>query len=196
MIGLLLSLFLVVGCKKAEKQKVVYTSRDSNCDYSQFKTYYISDTVGMIDNNDDTLLTDDSYAQGVVLAIKQNMRNRGYLYAHLNENPDFGICVSVSRKANVDMYYSGKSSSAFCNYYFRYGYNYPYYYPFRVYIPNSRSTIIIDIVDTKHAATTEQNTVVWNTVMAGPVSYDLDVNLKDAVNSINKAFEQSPYLKR
>ena len=150
----------------------------------------------MIDNNADTLLSGDDYAQGIILAIKQNMADRGFLYAHLYENPDFGICVSVSRKANVDMYYSGKSTTGFCSYYFSHGYNYPFYYPFRVYIPNSRSTIIVDLVDTKHAAVNNQNTVVWNAIMSGPVSYDIDVNLKDATQSINKAFGQSPYLKR
>jgi hypothetical protein len=196
LIGLLTCIFLFASCKKAEKEKVVYTSRDSETDFSKFRTYYISDTLVMIDNKADTLLTDDSYSQGIVLSIKQNMAQRGFLFAHLHENPDFGICVSVSRKANVDMYYSGKNSTSFYDYYFRYGYNYPYYYPFRVYIPNSRSTIIIDMVDIKHAAAINQNTVVWNAIMSGPVSYDVEVNLKDAAQSINKAFLQSSYLKR
>ncbi|MBN9299483.1 MAG: DUF4136 domain-containing protein [Filimonas sp.] len=175
---------------------VVVTSKDPAATFSQYKTYYISDTVGYISTSStDTILVGPS-AQALVKAVKDNMTARGYQFVPKNANPDLGINLGVVKNVNAGVVYPGwwwGYPGWWDPWYW--GWFYPYYYPYTVTYVVTTGTVISDLIDLKNVAASKQLKVLWSAVSGGAVGSDVNTNLQRGINAINQSFTQSPYIK-
>lgn len=172
---------------------IVATNRDKAADFTSYSTYYVSDTiVNLGGSGNDTIWHDDDAAQ-IVARIKQHMQERGYTYVQRHQSPDLAMSVGVVKVLNVD-YYPGWWSGYPGWFPFYYDY-YPYYYPWSTVYAYNTGTMIIDTYDAKNAEAKGQFRAVWGTASFGALDDSGNGNITRAENSIDQAFEQSPYVK-
>lgn len=181
--------------RKLLDEFVVITNFDTNADFSSYGTYAIpTDTIGYISNTNrnDTLLiqSEENFPRPVLERIKANLDARGYTRVAKNENPDLGVTVTLVQNFNIFQqvvypsgYYSGY-----------YGYGSWYYYPYVNTYAYNRGVLIIELVDLKNRNAQNQVKVIWNSYM-GDVFVSRTPR-EDAVDAIDQAFTQSPYINR
>lgn len=201
----LLAFCLVVlfACRKApdlgklSTDFVVQTSKEPDADFGQYKTYYISDSIALINSNpsDDSLWFDDD-AKQLVAAVKSNMEARGYTeVSDPHASPDLGLGLTAIKDLNIGVIYPGWWWGYWGGCYWGYC-PYPPYYPWYgggiVYsVPTG--TIVLDMIDLKNASHDEKLTVPWGSVMSGGLGYTSD-DIQLGVSAINQSFDQSPYI--
>ena len=191
-----------IGCTKDpinnltdEESRIYITNHDSSANFSNYKTYSISDSVAVIDNtNSQRELTDVD--QAYIDAVKKYMQQRGYLLAVKNNNPDVGVDVSRIIKTttgvidNTDYwdYYGGYWDP----YYWGYG-GYDYYIPYSYSVYQvSEGAMSIDILDLRNASQNDnQIKVIWTGLIRGSGIFDST----SADSQVKALFDQSPYLK-
>jgi hypothetical protein len=197
-------LFIIVvqaGCLKSPDFEtlstnfVVITNTDSSKNFSNFKTYYISDTVAYhSDVVTDSIINNPSSKQ-LVDAVKQNMNALGYTFVSKGAKPDLGINLGVLKNTNVSVVYGG-----WWDYWYGWwdpwywGWYYPYYYPWAYAYSITTGTVIATMIDLKEAPTEQQLRVVWMSVMSGAVGDNINTNVQRGVDAINQSFKQSPLL--
>jgi len=109
-----LLLFFQYGClktpdyEKLSSNFVVITNTDSSANFSTYHTFYISDTVAIIDNNaaTDSILK-DANTQKLVDAVKANMNARGFTMVARAGKPDLGLMLGIAKNTYVGAIYSG-----------------------------------------------------------------------------------------
>ena len=190
----LFTIIVFTNCRKApdfselSSQFIVSTSLDKSADFTSYQTFYISDTVIYI--GDLNIFLVDNNAKQLVQTVKDNLTARGYTFVPKSGNPDLGVTLSVVKDINVVVQsYPGW----WYGYYWWYPY-YPYYYPWTTVYTYTTGTVIVDMLDLKHASEDHQYTGVWNTTALGAVGDDLNTNIQQGIDAINQGFEQSPYL--
>lgn len=175
---------------------VVITNRDSLAVFSNYKTYYISDTLAYLsDTQNDSILVGPP-ADSIVKALETNMAARGYTEVPKGANPDLGFNVGVVKNLYVAVSYPGwwwGYPGWYPPYYW--GWYWPYYYPWSIYYTVTTGTVIVDLVDLKDANADHKLNVLWNAFMGGAVGSDVNANIHRGVTAIDQAFVQSPYLK-
>ena len=176
---------------------VVVTNTDSSQNFSNFLTYYISDTVAYhTDVVTDSIINNASSKQ-LVDAVKQNMSALGYTFVNKGAKPDLGINLGVLRNTTVSVIYGG-----WWDYWYGWwdpwywGGYYPYYYPWAYAYAVTTGSVISTMIDVKNSAASQQLRVVWMSVMSGAVGDNINTNVQRGVDAINQAFKQSPLLKR
>jgi len=174
---------------------VVITNTDSSKNFSNFKTYYISDTVAYhSDVVTDSILNNASSKQ-LVEAVKQNMNALGYTFISKGAKPDLGINLGVLKNTSISVIYGG-----WWDYWYGWwdpwywGAYYPYYYPWAYAYSITTGTVIATMVDLKDASAEQQFRVVWMSVMSGAVGDNVNTNVQRGVDAINQSFKQSPLL--
>jgi hypothetical protein len=199
---LLLTLILLAACRKEPDLSslsgnfVVQTDRDPNTQFNTFKTFYISDTVAYISTNpNDSILTDNT-AKQLVAQIRKNMEARGYTYVSRGAKPDLGINTIAVKDVTVGVVYPG--------YWWGYpgywdpwdwGWYYPYYYPWATTYAVTTGSVIAEIIDVKNAQANQKLDVTWTMNLNGALGSSASTNLQRALDGIDQAFRQSPYLK-
>lgn len=195
------SSFMYVGCQKqpldnltADESRIYITDHDSSVNFSNYKTYSISDSVAVIENGKATRQLDNSGA-AYIEAVKKYMAAAGFTLVGKNQNPDLGVNVNhiINTSTGVITY------SDYWDYYG--GYWDPYYwgYPdYGYYVPYAYSVyqinegaVSIDLLDLKNAATNNKIDVVWTGLIRGPQIFDATI----ADSQVKALFNQSPYLK-
>ncbi|MFB6454035.1 DUF4136 domain-containing protein [Chitinophaga sp. Hz27] len=200
---LLLSLTLVLlsACRKEpdlsklSSNFVVQTDRDPNAQFNTYKTFYISDTIAYLSSNkNDTILVDNN-AKQLVAAIRQNMESRGYTFVARNASPDLGINTVAIKDITVGVVYPGYWWG-FPGYWdpWDWGWYYPYYYPWTTTYAITTGSFIIELVDVKNAQANQKLDVIWTVNLNGALG-SAATNTTLAINGINQAFVQSPYVK-
>jgi hypothetical protein len=176
---------------------VVITNTDSSKNFSNFKTYYISDTVAYhSDVVTDSIINNPSSKQ-LVDAVKQNMNALGYSFVTKGAKPDLGINLGVLKNTSVGVVYGG-----WWDYWYGWwdpwywGWYYPYYYPWAYAYSITTGTVIATMIDLKEAPMEQQLRVVWMSVMSGAVGDNINTNVQRGVDAINQSFKQSPLLDR
>jgi len=174
---------------------VVITNTDSSKNFSNFNTYYISDTVAYhSDVVTDSILNNPSSKQ-LVDAVKQNMSALGYTFVSKGAKPDLGINLGVLKNTSVSVVYGG-----WWDYWYGWwdpwywGWYYPYYYPWAYAYSITTGTVIATMIDLKEAPTDQQLRVVWMSIMSGAVGDNINSNVQRGVDAINQSFKQSPLL--
>jgi len=196
--GLALSFFLYGCIKEPDYEKlssdlIVATNTDSLGVFSSYKTYFISDSVAVINSSvTDTVLKNAS-TQKLVDAVKQNMTARGYTFTSKAAVPDLALMLGIAKNTYVGVIYSGWWDS----YYgwwdpWYWGWYYPYYYPWATYYSITTGTLILTMADLKNAATNKTLRIIWSAVAGGAIGDNLDNNVQRGVDAINQAFVQSP----
>ena len=194
-------LALLSGCAKEpldnlteEESRIYVTSRDSSANFGSYKTYSISDSVYVIDNNTLTAREITNWDQQLLAAVRSAMEARGYVRVSPGQNPDLGINVSrlYNTSTNVvrfDDYWDGYGGY-YDPYYWGYS-GYGYYFPptYGIY-ESTEAALSIDILDLENAAANNAIRGIWNGVVRGS-----GIFTSSAIQGQVKAlFDQSPYL--
>lgn len=175
---------------------VVTTQYDVSADFGEYQTFMIPDSIGVIDQ-DDSSLVKNANTDLIVNQIIANMESRGYQQVDsLGQNPDLGISVVYFKNVNVTVYYPGwwwGYPGYYPPGYWGYpGYGYWYgYYP-AYYTSYTVGTVAIEMFDLKNAELEETIYVRWNAYIRGLLSGNHSAS--DIANSIDQAFEQTPQL--
>lgn len=192
---------LYVGCSKdplnnltAEESRIYITDHDSSINFTNFKTFSISDSLAVINNGSSSgeLTADD---QAYIDAVKKYMQAAGYTLVSKDDNPDLGINVNHINNTSTGMI-------SYPDYWYNYGgYWDPYYwgYPgYDYYVPYSYSVyqikegaISIDMLNLKDASADHKINVIWTGLIRGSGIFNASV----ADSQVKALFDQSPYLK-
>ncbi len=175
---------------------VVATDRDVQVDFSAYSTYHISDTIPRItDNPIDTVLVGQE-ALDIVDRIKANMDARGYTFVERSENPDIALIPSVIRIRNIGSVCSGWWGG-YPGYWDPFYWGYPgtgYYYPYCGFYSYDDGSLNLEMFDLVNVPDNNNINAIWGSVMFGALNPSDEVNLDRALNALDQAFEQSPYL--
>lgn len=193
--------FMLVSCFKSPDTSslstdlVVATNRDLRVDFGTFNTYHISDTIPRItDDPNDTIITGPE-ALEIVNQIRTNLDARGYQFVERDEDPDLAVIPAIIRVTNVGRVCSGW----WWGYpgYWPPGYWGPgggYYYPFCGFYSYETGSLNIDLMDLENREENNNISATWTAVLFGSLNSSDNVNLDRALNAIDQAFEQSPYI--
>lgn len=174
---------------------VVQTDAASTVTFSNYKTYYISDTIALIsDNKNDSVLIGPG-AQQIIATIKSNLDARGFTFVPKGANPDLGVNTVAFRNVTVGVVYPGWWWG-YPGYWdpWYWGWYYPYYYPWSVAYSVTTGSVIGELIDLKNVNANQNLQVVWTCSLNGALSSSDQTNVTRAVDGINQAFTQSPYL--
>ncbi len=191
----LLSCFKSPDTSSLSTDLVVATNRDLRVDFGTFNTYHISDTIPRItDDPNDTIITGPE-ALEIVNLIRSNLDARGYQFVERDEDPDLAVIPAIVRVTNVGRVCSGW----WWGYpgYWPPGYWGPgggYYYPFCGFYSYETGSLNIDLMDLENREENNNISATWTAVLFGSLNSSDNVNLDRALNAIDQAFEQSPYI--
>lgn len=192
---------IFVGCSKqpldnisAEESRIYITDHDSTVNFTNYKTYSISDSVAVIDNNKSAQQLND-VDSAYILAVKKYMQQAGYQLVTKKQNPDLGVNVNhiISTATGVISY--GDYWNDYGGYWDPYYWGYPGY---GYYVPYAYSTyqiregaVSIDLLDLKNASADKKINVIWTGLIRGSGIFDPSL----ADTQVKALFDQSPYLK-
>ncbi|MEG1587443.1 MAG: DUF4136 domain-containing protein [Bacteroidales bacterium] len=203
----LFAISLFVACEKdpdldkVQDEYLVYTNYDKSADFQSYKTFYVPDSILVINNADKATYLTGTDAQKVINAYVSNMTNRGYSRTLTKADADLGIQVSYVENTNYFLDYAGDDWWLGYPYYWTPGYWFPdyygdWYYPYPIVYSYSTGSLLTDMIDLKSVknSTDSKPTVVWNSFISG-LLYGNSLNTNKTVNAINQAFKQSGYIK-
>ncbi len=191
------------------------TVYDTLADFSNYKTYVIRDSVGLVYND---WLTDaqvnDFYAAGgssdkIKAMVKAKFDALGYTEASDLANADFAVNMTVFaiEYTSYYYYYPGwwwgypgywppywgpyKKSAADVNYYYPW---YPYY-PSYTYYTSYEGLLLVEMADAKTITDNDPEIrFIWEAGIQGSLTADKSYNEERIQRGLDEAFEQSPYL--
>jgi len=194
-------LAFMTGCRKTPDfddlsyEFIVSTSVDKAATFSNYKTFFISDTVIYIGGIGSDSIMVGPEADQLTKAVKDNLTANGYTLVGRNASPDLGLTLSAIKDINVVVdYYPGWWDPYYGGCYWYY-WCYGYYYPWSTVYTYTTGTVILNMYDLKNADANEQFKALWNTTALGALGSTSSVNITQGVNAINQGFLQSPYLK-
>jgi hypothetical protein len=165
--------------------QVYITNRDKTADFKTFKTFSITDSVTVIqDNRTATALT--SLDKDLLTRIITNMQNLGYTYVAADKKPDVGL--TAARITNTYVNVASTPYSSYWGGYYGGYYGYPSYYAYET----SESYWSVSMLDLKNAdiANNKLN-VIWDAQIRGGGL----ANTGYIDNMVDAIFGQSTYLK-
>ena len=201
----LLSVSVLFSCRKEPNtedlklEQVVATDRDLAANFSNYATFFISDTVSIVASaSTDSILT-GPMAKQMVDAVKANMTTRGYTFKPRAQGlPDLGFRLTVikdiTRTAVCGGWWDGW-----------YGYYPPwywgcyycggYYYPWCTTYTYTIGTSTLYLFDIKNQGANHNVRALWGATMFGVFSTtNNQTNADLTTTAINQAFTQSTYL--
>ena len=194
-------LAVITGCRKSPDfdqlsyEFTVGTSLDQAANFSNYKKYFISDTIVYVGGIGADSIIVGAQAAELTKAVKDNMAARGYTFVGRNGGPELGFTLTAIKDINVVVdYYPGWWGGYYGGCYWYY-YCYGYYYPWSTVYTYTTGTVILTMYDLKNAPAHEQIRAIWNTTAFGALGTGSTANTATAVTAINQGFQQSPYLK-
>ena len=196
----------IVSCRKIpdtselSNEQVVATDRDLEANFSNYSTYFISDTVSVVaENHNDSILT-GALALQMVNAVKTNMNNKGYTFKPRTQGyPDLGLRLTVIKDITVTAVCGGWWDG-WWGYYppWYWGCYYcGYYYPWCTAYSYTIGTSTLFMYDVKNIVENRNLRAVWGATMFGVFSAtNNQTNADLTTTAINQAFTQSTYLKK
>lgn len=174
---------------------LVYTNYDSGTDFKTFDTFYVIDSILIIDNSEKTAYWNNANSAKIIDAFTAELALAGYAEAVSEIEADIVLQLSyVNTTYYFNVYNPGPWWNSYPGYWNWGGWG--WYYPYSFSYSYSTGSIIGELVDTN--APTPLNdklTVVWNTYICGLLNGN-NLSLTRTMDAIDQAFEQSPYLKR
>lgn len=176
-----------------EESRIYITDYDSTAGFTSYKTYSISDSVTLIqDNHSGKQMTASDAAY--IDAVKKYMSAKGYTLTDRSASPDLGINISriYSTTTGVISYpdYYGGYGGYYDPYYWGYA-DYRYYTPYSYGVYSiTEGAVSIDMLDLKNAAASNKIEVVWTGLIRG---HGL-TETSSADSQVKALFDQSPYL--
>ena len=202
---ILIALAAVISCRKVpdtselSNEQVVATDRDLAAKFSDYSTYFISDSVSVVANDPKDSILTGPLALQLVNAVKTNMNARGYTFRPRAQGlPDLGFRLTVikdiTRTAVCGGWWDGWWGWYPPCYW---GYCGGYYYPWCTTYTYTIGTSTLYMFDIKNAGTNHNIKALWSATMFGVFSTtNNQTNADLTTTAINQAFSQSPYLKK
>ncbi len=205
---LFVAALLVTACEKTpdtgklDDDYLVYTNYDDDTDFAKFTTFYVPDSVLIIDNssNKPKYLYGTPASDIIIANYVKGMENAGYVRTLDKDEADLGLQVSYVEETYKFRYYN--------NYPWWYGYpwywNFSYwgdwggwYWPYDITYSYSTGSLLGELVDlTLPEGTSKQLKVVWSSYISGLLNGDGSLNTTEVIQAIGQAFSQSTYLKK
>jgi hypothetical protein len=163
--------------------------------FSNYNTYSISDSVGVIDNGNASHES-NSVDQAYIAAVKKYMNSAGYTLVSKSENPDLGVDVTHIINTSTGVISYGSYWDNYGSYYDPYYWGYPdysYYVPYGYSVYQVKEgALSVDILDLKNASENNNINVIWTGLIRG--SGILNASVADS--QVKALFDQSSYLKK
>lgn len=195
---LLLLGVLITSCQKdpdtdkLDNNYLVLTNYDTGTDFSSIDSYFVIDSILIIDDHTKPTYWKNENSQKIVNAYSDNLSSRGYTMAATSDNADVVLQLSY---INTTYYFNSMPGPWWNNYpgYWNWGGG-GWYYPFNFYYSYSTGSIIAELVN-RNAQKDNKLTVIWNSYICGLLNGS-NLSYSRTMAAINQAFEQSPYLKK
>ena len=190
---------------------LVYTAYDEKADFSTFETYYMPDSILLIGpeavdqyGNKSAKYWKDQDAQALIAAVETALEGCGYTRI---SNPqerqiaDFGMQLSYVEETTLFVGYNNPYWWGYYPYYWDPGYWGPWwggwYYPFSTFYSYTTGSLLQEMVDlTAQGRADRKLPVLWNSYISGLLRGGNTLNVNEAVEALDQAFVQSPYLKK
>ena len=192
----IIGVFLLWGCYPqgpdyAEELDVVLTYHNPDYDFGSQTTYAMPDKIvkitGNLEEGKEPEFIPDVTAQQVLARIEENMTSLGYQRVVVEDTPDLFL-IPVSWETTTITYW-------YDYWYWWYGGYYPYwggYYP--VYVSSyTTGTLLMTMHDKDEVSASGNPLLIWSGAVNGVLNYTYDATRVNM--GIDKAFDQSPYLK-
>ncbi len=187
---------------------VVGTSYDSTFNFAQVRTYALIDTVLVMQgNNSNRMYLSPALNNFVISQVENNLNRLGYTRISTispDQVPDVVMQVSAFSNTSVGAYYDSWYNnwgwySGWNSWYPGTGFG-PGWYPSGVtyYYSVTTGTVLLEMINPAAADnTTQRLPVVWLGTLNGLLEFDDNNSNRERIaNGIDRAFTQSPYLRR
>ena len=200
---------LATACEKypdtddLDNQYLVYTNYDDQTDFKKFTTFYVPDSVLIIDNSSSTkpkYLYGTPASDIIIANYVSSMEKAGYVRTEDKNSADLGLQISYIEDTYRFRYLNG--SPWWYNYPWYWNFTYwgnwgGWYWPYNITYSYSTGSILSELVDLTDTPNTSKTLrVVWTNYITGLLNNNGSLNTTYVQNSIEQAFAQSPYLKR
>src|SRR4051812_44619222 len=104
---------MFLSCKKSpdlselQANFFVKTDKTSTANFTSYKTYFISDTIGLRSDKPADSFWVGNDAKQLVDAVKANMNSRGYTFTARANKPDLGLTLFALKNLNIGVIYPG-----------------------------------------------------------------------------------------
>ncbi|MGN6604409.1 MAG: DUF4136 domain-containing protein [Ginsengibacter sp.] len=203
------ALLVVVGCTwlftsctkdpvsnlTTEESRIYITDHDSTVNFSNYKTYSISDSIAVIDNGN-SKHESSAVGSAYIAAVIKYMNQSGFTLISKSDHPDLGVDVTHIINTSTGVITYGDYWDNYGGYWDPYYWGYPdysYYVPYGYSIYQVKEgALSIDILDLKNASENNNINMIWTGLIRG--SGILDAGVADS--QVKALFDQSPYLKK
>lgn len=180
---------------KLDNDYLVFTNYDSKTDFSEINSFYVIDSILIIDNKQTSNPTywKNENSQKIIDAYSDNFISCGYTEAASGDEADVVFQLSY---INTTYYFNNSVGPWWNSYpgYWNWG-GWGWYYPFNFYYAYSTGSIIGELVNTNALYEENKLTIIWNAYICGLLNGN-NLSYSRTMAAINQAFEQSPYLKK
>jgi hypothetical protein len=180
---------------------VVFTARDTTASFSSYSTFYVADSILLIDHSETPEYWSGTTANTLIQAFVTQMSAAGFTQVIDKSEATLGLQLSYVKST---YYLTAYGSNPWWNSYP--GYWYPGYwggywgggwsYP-NLFYSYSTGSLLADLVALESTQGAEATLpVVWNAYIGGLLGGSGTLNTTLAVTAIKQAFAQSSYLKQ
>lgn len=183
-----------------QQRDLVITNFDSKTDFSNYKTYALSDTVTHFNGNTGEEIPFDSldgltreFDQLIIEQIEQNMNSRGYERKPSLNPSEVDLVLMASANTTIRVGYTLVPWWPWGPW----GPWWPWYPPGLITVPYTfaTGTIFIDMGDAKNRDEADNTFPIrWNAALNGLVEHSASSTADRITDAINQAFAQSEYL--
>jgi len=186
---------MLLGCYPAgpeyvEDLDVVFTTFDEDYDFQSKNTFAMPDQIVVdYDMDEGPVYMKQIFADTLLAQIEENMEALGWTRVDIEDTPD--VLLTPAGISSTTYFYSYWYDWWYGGYYGGWGWYYPPYYSVSSYTTGSLILVIAD-PDTSNLPI-DQSQAAWIGAMNGLLTGSYNVNR--ALDGIDQAFAQSPYLK-
>ena len=181
-----------------DESRIYITNYDTTVNFSSYKTFSVTDSVDVIQDNQLYGRELSSYDSLLLGAISSSLQQRGYQLVTKESSPDLAVNVARVYNTSTGIFSYGDYWSDYGSYwdpyywgYGGYGY-YPPYYAVGVY-SITNGGLEIDLLDLKNAsANGNKIKTVWTGLARGEEVF----HQANAATEVQTLVGQSPYLKQ
>ena len=179
---------------------LVFTAPAEDVKFSEYQTFDIVDSVLVIGQTKNPYYSQSNNALALIQQFRTDMEKLGYIYTPSNPEAQLGIQITfVERTERYVQYYDDPYWWLDYPGYWPAGYWgdwHGWYYPRPVTYSYTTNALIGEMVDLKAGKENGRLKIIWSAYIGGPASYSISYDVKRMKDSIDQAFEQSPYISR
>jgi hypothetical protein len=199
---------LATACQKypdtdnLDNNYLVYTNYDEATDFQKFTTFYVPDSVLIIDNtsNKPKYLYGTPASDIIIANYVKGMEDAGYVRTLEKDSADLGLQISYIE----DTYRFNTLNGAPWWYGYPWYWSFAYwgnwggwYWPYNISYSYTTGSVLGELIDISgNPSTSKTLRVVWTSYITGLLNSNGSLNTTYVQDAIEQAFEQSVYLKK